>query len=109
MLLEWHTVCHDSGNIKDPIQTIGWFTLVMSRLFEWCTRLSYVLCLHCLHMNLTEVWVCVQYVNRLELFTRSEDVFLDANTETILDSSSKQLEDGRRLLAETEEIGGSVL
>ena len=61
-----HTVCHDSGNIKDPIQTIGWYTLVMSRLFEWCTRLSYVLCLHCLHMNLTEVCVCVQYVNRLE-------------------------------------------
>lgn len=47
--------------------------------------------------------------DRLELFTRSEDVFLDADTETILDSSSKQLEDGRRLLAETEEIGGSVL
>ena len=47
--------------------------------------------------------------DRLELFTRSEDVFLDADTENILDSSSKQLEDGRRLLAETEEIGGSVL
>ena len=31
--------------------------------------------------------------DRLELFTRSEDVFLDADTETILDSSSKQLED----------------
>ena len=27
----------------------------------------------------------------------------------ILDSSNKQLEDGRRLLAETEQIGGSVL
>ena len=48
--------------------------------------------------------------NRLELFTRSsDDVYIDVDTESILDSSSKQLEDGRRLLAETEEIGGSVL
>ena len=51
--------------------------------------------------------------DRLELFTRSEDcapdVFLDIEAEQILDSSSRQLEDGRRLLAETEQIGGSVL
>ena len=48
--------------------------------------------------------------DRLELFTRSsDDVYIDVDTESILDSSSKQLEDGRRLLAETEEIGGSVL
>lgn len=48
--------------------------------------------------------------DRLELFTRDDDdVFMDADTETVLHSSSKQLEDGRRLLAETEEIGGSVL
>lgn len=51
--------------------------------------------------------------DRLELFTKSEDcapdVFLDIEAEQILDSSSRQLEDGRRLLAETEQIGGSVL
>ena len=50
-----------------------------------------------------------QRTDRLELFTRSDDVYIDADAENILDSSSKQLEDGRRLLAETEEIGGSVL
>ena len=51
--------------------------------------------------------------DRLELFTKSKDcapdVFLDIEAEQILDSSSRQLEDGRRLLAETEQIGGSVL
>merc|ERR1712029_473179 len=43
--------------------------------------------------------------DRLELFTKSEDCAPDV----FLDSSSRQLEDGRRLLAETEQIGGSVL
>jgi len=53
--------------------------------------------------------------DRLELFTRSDDVgdsddvYLDLEADRILDSSNKQLEDGRRLLAETEQIGGSVL
>ena len=55
-----------------------------------------------------------QRLDRLELFTRSEevgdqDVYLDMEADQILDSSSKQLEDGRRLLAETEQIGGHVL
>lgn len=55
-----------------------------------------------------------QRSDRLELFTRSEeagdkDIYLDMESEQILDSSSRQLEDGRRLLAETEQIGGYVL
>lgn len=51
--------------------------------------------------------------DRLELFTRSDNgdtsMCLDMETDEMLESSSKQLEDGRRLLAETEEIGTSVL
>lgn len=49
--------------------------------------------------------------DRLELFTRSEDCDTDLYMETddMLASSSRQLEDGRRLLAETEEIGTAVL
>ena len=55
-----------------------------------------------------------QRSDRLELFTRSEeagdrDVYPDLEAGQILDSSSRQLEDGRRLLAETEQIGGHVL
>ena len=52
-----------------------------------------------------------QRTDRLELFSRDtdSDVILDLETDQILDSSNKQLEDGRRLLAETEQIGGSVL
>jgi len=51
--------------------------------------------------------------DRLELFTRSEDcdtdMCMDMETDEMLASSSKQLEDGRRLLVETEEIGTAVL
>eukprot|EP00090_Calanus_glacialis_P013539 TRINITY_DN22208_c0_g1_i1.p1 TRINITY_DN22208_c0_g1~~TRINITY_DN22208_c0_g1_i1.p1 ORF type:complete len:219 (-),score=97.50 TRINITY_DN22208_c0_g1_i1:117-773(-) len=53
--------------------------------------------------------------DRLELFTRSEDcdtdLYMEMETETddMLASSSRQLEDGRRLLAETEDIGTAVL
>lgn len=55
-----------------------------------------------------------QRSDRLELFTRSDevgdkDIYQDMESEQILDSSSRQLEDGRRLLAETEQIGGHVL
>ena len=54
-----------------------------------------------------------QRTDRIQLFSRNtdatEDVFLDMEADQILDSSNKQLEDGRRLLAETEQIGGSVL
>ena len=51
--------------------------------------------------------------DRLELFTRSEDcdtdMYLDMETDQMLASSSRQLEDGKRLLAETEEVGSVVL
>jgi len=51
--------------------------------------------------------------DRLELFTRSEDcdtdLYMEMETDDMLASSSRQLEDGRRLLAETEEIGTAVL
>eukprot|EP00092_Neocalanus_flemingeri_P041477 GFUD01045163.1.p1 GENE.GFUD01045163.1~~GFUD01045163.1.p1 ORF type:complete len:218 (+),score=90.94 GFUD01045163.1:464-1117(+) len=51
--------------------------------------------------------------DRLELFTRSEDCDTDLHIETetdhMLASSSRQLEDGKRLLAETEDIGSGVL
>ena len=51
--------------------------------------------------------------DRLELFTRAgngdTNICLDMETDEMLESSNKQLEDGRRLLAETEEIGTSVL
>jgi len=51
--------------------------------------------------------------DRLELFTRSEDcdtdLYMEMETDQMLASSSRQLEDGKRLLAETEEVGGAVL
>ena len=54
-----------------------------------------------------------QRMDRLELLDRSGEydssVHIDFETDAILASSSKQLDDGRRLLAETEEIGASVL
>ena len=54
-----------------------------------------------------------QRTDRLELLERSEnyddDRGLHLETDQMLASSSKQLDDGRRLLAETENIGTSVL
>lgn len=54
-----------------------------------------------------------QRTDRIQLFSRNteatEDVFLEMEADQILDSSNRQLEDGRRLLAETEQIGGTVL
>ena len=55
-----------------------------------------------------------QRSDRLELFARSEevennDIYHDMESEQSLNSSSRHLEDGRRLLTETEQIGGHVL